>query len=438
MTQPNAAGGRGAPGRRESRGRLIGDGLSWTARWSLRLILTALGLSLIGVVIGQLWSIVLPVLLGLIIATVLEPPATWMRHHGVPSLLAALIVVVGALAVVGGVIAAIMPSVIGQVPQLAAGATAGLGDVERWVSTTFGLGQSQIGQVVQGTVNQLQSSATSIAGTVLTGLTTIANGVIDAVLALVLAFLFVKDGYRFLPWMRRQVGTGAGEHLAEVGARAWDRLGGFIRSQAIVGFIDAACIGIGLVVIGVPLALPLAVLTFFGAFIPIVGALTAGALSVLIALVSKGFTTALIVLVLILAVQQIEGNLLQPLVQGRGLGLHAAVIILAVTGGGSVAGIVGAFLAVPVVAVTAEIARYVNEQIDMRARSDEEHPSEVAPAPPAKQPRTRWSILRRVRNRRNGSSREIGDDGASPDGAGPPADGTPAAGGPREGAATNE
>lgn len=446
MTQPNTAGDRGSPpGRGESRARLIGDGLSWTARWSLRLVLTALGLSLIGVVIGQLWSIVLPVLLGLIIATVLEPPATWMRQHRVPPLLAALIVVVGALAVVGGVIAAIMPSVIAQVPELAQAATGGLGDVERWLSSTFGLGQSQIGQIVQGAINQLQSSATSIAGTVLTGLTTIANGLIDAVLALVLAFLFVKDGYRFLPWMRRQVGAGAGEHLAAVGARAWDRLGGFIRSQAIVGFIDALCIGIGLVVIGVPLALPLAVLTFFGAFIPIVGALTAGTLSVLIALVSKGFTTALIVLILILAVQQIEGNLLQPLVQGRGLGLHAAVIILAVAGGGSVAGIVGAFLAVPVVAVAAEIARYVNEQIDMRARSDEEHPSEAAPPAPSKQGGTRWSLLRRVRRHRDGAGGPDGeaddDAGSAPEGTrapadGPSADGTPAT--PRGSAATNE
>ena len=126
-----------------------------------------------------------------------------------------------------------------------------------------------------------------------------------------------------------------------------------VAAQAIVGFIDALCIGVGLVVLGVPLALPLAVLTFFGAFIPIVGALTAGILSALIALVANGFTNALIVVALILAVQQIEGNLLQPLVQGRGLGLHAAVIILAVTGGSSVAGIVGAFLAVPVAAVVA-------------------------------------------------------------------------------------
>jgi putative heme transporter len=368
-----------APTRR-SRGQLIGDGLAWTSRWSLRLILTALGAVLLGLIIGELWSIVLPVLLGLIIATVLEPPATWLRHHGVPSLLAAIIVVLGALAIVGGVIAAIAPSVADQIPQLVGSASGGLEDVQRFLSTTFGLGQSQIGQAVQAGVDQLQNSASMIAGTVFSGLTVIANGLIDLVLALVLAFLFVKDGHRFLPWLRQQVGTSAGVHFASVGSRAWDRLGGFIRSQAIIGFVDAACIGIGLVVLGVPLALPLAVLTFFGAFIPIVGALTAGVLSVLIALVSNGLTNALLVLVLILAVQQIEGNLLQPLVQGRGLGLHAAVVILAVTGGSSVAGVVGAFLAVPVVAVAAEIARYTNEQIDLRARSDDEHPTQ-APRP---------------------------------------------------------
>jgi predicted PurR-regulated permease PerM len=340
----------------------------------------------------------------------------------------------------------IAPLVIAQVPQLVNSASAGLGDVQGWVSRTFGLGQSQIGVVVQDAVAQLQNQATTIAGTVLTGLTTIASGLVDLVLALVLAFLFVKDGYRFLPWMRSQVGSTAGEHLAEVGARAWDRLGGFIRSQAIIGFIDALCIGVGLVVLGVPLALPLAVLTFFGAFIPIVGALTAGILSALIALVSNGFTNALIVVILILAVQQIEGNLLQPLVQGRGLGLHAAVIILAVAGGSSVAGIVGAFLAVPVVAVAAEIARYVNEQIDARARSDEEHPSALAPAPPAKQPKTRFSWLRRVRP--TDGEGELGGAGAAGAGAatGPGSNGNgngrpsrhDQLAGPREATTTNE
>ncbi|MEJ2868236.1 AI-2E family transporter [Actinomycetospora sp. OC33-EN08] len=404
---------------RRSRGQLIGDGLAWTSQWSGRLILTALGVVLVGLVIGELWSVVLPVLLGLIIATVLEPPATWLRQHRVPPLLAAIIVVLGALAIVGGIITAIAPQVANQIPELVQSATGGVEDVQTWLSSTFGLGQSQIGQAVQAGVDQLQNSATAIAGTLVTGITAIANGLIDLVLALVLAFLFVKDGYRFLPWLRRQVGTGAGGHFAAVGGRAWDRLGGFIRSQAIIGFVDAACIGVGLVILGVPLALPLAVLTFFGAFIPIVGALFAGALSVLVALVSNGLTNAVIVLVLILAVQQIEGNLLQPLVQGKGLGLHAAVVILAVTGGSSLAGVVGAFLAVPVVAVAAEIVRYLNEQIDARARSDDEHPSQ-APRPTdeellaSSRPRPGGGRLSRWRRRRRDGETVAAEDATNP------------------------
>lgn len=142
----------------------------------------------------------------------------------------------------------------------------------------------------------------------------------------------------------------------------------------------------------------------------------------LIALVSNGLTNALLVAVLILAVQQIEGNLLQPLVQGRGLGLHAAVVILAVTGGSSVAGVVGAFLAVPVVAVAAEILRYTNEQIDQRARSDDEHPSQ-APRPTdaellaAERPRPAGAIARWVRRRRQ--TVEPDDSVAAEDGTNP-------------------
>ena len=132
-------------------------------------------------------------------------------------------------------------------------------------------------------------------------------------------------------------------------------------------------------VFGVPLALPLAVLTFFGAFIPIIGALVAGALAVLIALVIQGPATALGVLILILVVQQVEGNLLQPLVQGRGLGLNSALVILAVTAGSSLAGIAGAFLAVPVAAVIAEILRYFGEQIDRRTGEHEEGAGDAAP-----------------------------------------------------------
>jgi predicted PurR-regulated permease PerM len=149
-------------------------------------------------------------------------------------------------------------------------------------------------------------------------------------------------------------------------SRSWKTLGDFIRVQAIVSFVDAFFIGLGLVVLGVPLAAALAVLTFFAGFIPIVGALAAGTLAVLVALVSNGLTTALIVLGIIIVVQQLESNVLQPVLQGRSLNLHAAVVLLAVTAGGTLFGIIGAFLAVPVAAVTAAVLRYISEQISLR------------------------------------------------------------------------
>lgn len=369
-----------ARGDAPTRGHLIGEGLAWTARWSLRFLIVVAALTVVGLILIQLWDIVFPVFLGLVIATVVEPPVTWLRRRRVPGALATALVLILGLAVLGGVVALIAPSVAGQAPQIAQGAVGGIQQIEGWLQgPPFNLGASQIGGYVQAAVERLQQSAGQIATGVLTGLTTVANSVINAVLALVLAFLFVKDGPKFLPWVRRTAGPTSGDHLAEMGARSWLRLGGFIRSQALIGFVDAVFIGIGLVIFGVPLALPLAVLTFFGAFIPIIGALVAGALAVLIALVIQGPATALGVLILILVVQQVEGNLLQPLVQGRGLGLNSALVILAVTAGSSLAGIAGAFLAVPVAAVIAEILRYFGEQIDRRTGENEEGAGDAAP-----------------------------------------------------------
>ena len=193
-------------------------------------------------------------------------------------------------------------------------------------------------------INSIQGNAQNIAGYALTGVSVVGNSLINLVLALVLVFFFLKDGPRFVPWLSAQTGPRAARHVAALSYKSWDTLSEFIRQQALVGFIDAFFIGIGLWILGVPLVLPLAVLTFFGGFIPIIGAFVAGAFAVLVALVSNGFTTALIVLGIVILVQQIEGNVLQPIIQGRGFNLHAGVVILAVTAGSSLSGIIGAFL----------------------------------------------------------------------------------------------
>ncbi|WP_147200937.1 AI-2E family transporter [Pseudonocardia asaccharolytica] len=350
------------------RGSAIGRAVSHTSRWSLRLILIALGAALIFWLGAQLWVIVLPVLLGLLITTVLWPPAAFLRRHRWPPALAAAAVLLTGLIVLGGVITLVTVSIAGSFNEIAAGASSGLERIREWlVGPPLNLGQSQLDDALSSVTRQLQQSVSSIASGVLTGVGAVTSGVVTGVLALVLAFLFIKDGPHFLPWLRGIVGPTAGSHLSEVAVRIWRTLVGFIHTQAIVAMIDAVFIGVGLVIVGVPLALPLAVITFLGGFVPIVGAFVAGALAVLVALVSNGFTAALIVLAIVVAVQQLEGNVLQPILQSRSVQLHAAVVLLAVAAGGTLYGIAGAFLSVPIVAAAAVVLRYLSEQLDGRA-----------------------------------------------------------------------
>lgn len=341
--------------------------MTWTARWSLRLVLVSAGGVLSWLLIGALWSVVLPTLLAVILATVLWPPTAWLRRHRFPPALAAATVLLGGVVVLAGLITLISTSVSGSISQIATSAATGIQAIRDWLAgPPLNLGQSQLDDYIQQATAQLQQSVSTIATSVVTGAGSIASGVVTALLTLVLAFLFVKDGPRFLPWVRTVAGGGAGAHIAEVLRRIWKTVGDFIRTQAIVALADSVLIGAGLLILGVPLAVPLAVLTFLGGFVPIVGAIVAGALGVLVALVSNGFTTAVIVLVIIVAVQQIEGNVLQPILQSRSLGLHSAVVLLAVTGGSTLYGIAGAFLAVPAIAAAAVVVRYLGERIDER------------------------------------------------------------------------
>jgi predicted PurR-regulated permease PerM len=243
------------------------------------------------------------------------------------------------------------------------------------------IGDAQINKAFDTAVSRAQDGLGSMVGTVVTGVSTVVNGLVTAVLALFLMFFFLKDGPRFLPWLARQLPGRLATDVPTVASRGWDTLGAFVRSQAAVGLLDAVLIGLGLWIVGVPLVLPLTVLTFVSAFVPIIGALFAGLVAVLIALVSNGLTDALIVLAIIVVVQQLEGNVFQPMIQSRGLGLHAAVILLAVTLGGSLAGIVGSLLAVPIAALIAVVWNYGREQLREPSPLDTDTPDTGAAVP---------------------------------------------------------
>ena len=324
-------------------------------------------LVMIGVVLwllGLFWSAVWPLVLALLLTTLTWPPVRFLRRHGWRPAFAATLVTLVALFVAAGTLVLIVVPVASQSDELVTGVTDGIQNAREWAAgPPLNLGDDQVTQAVDAAVSRIQDSVGSILTTTLSGVSTILNGVVTAVLAVFLMFFFLKDGPRFLPWLSAQLPGRLGDDVPIVAERSWDTLGRFVRSQAFVGLLDAVCIGLGLWWVGVPLVLPLAVLTFVSAFIPIVGAFAAGFVAVLIALVFNGLTDALIVLAIIVAVQQLEGNVFSPMIQSKGLGLPAAVVLLAVTLGGSLAGVVGSLLAVPVAALISVLWGYLREQL---------------------------------------------------------------------------
>ncbi len=329
-----------------------------------RLLVLAALLWLVAHLLGLLWVVVLPVVLALFVSTLLWPAAKFLRAHKWPPALASIAVVLAFLALVIGVGAVIIVPVATQVEDVTDGVSGGIESVQEWLAgPPLNLGDDQVGAALDEGLAKLQEKAGDIVGIVLGGVTTIGNALITLILILTLVFFYLKDGPRLLPWLEQQTGRRSAPHIAELGKRYYHSLSSFMRTVIIVGLIDGVLIGVGLLLIGVPLVLPLAVLTFLGAFVPIIGAFVAGGVAVLVALVSEGFTAALIVLVIIVVVQQLEGSVFAPLLQGKSLQLHGAVVILAVIAGGSVAGITGAFLSVPVAALIAITWRYGREQL---------------------------------------------------------------------------
>ncbi|QNP67082.1 AI-2E family transporter [Streptomyces genisteinicus] len=335
-----------------------------SARISMDLLLVLVGTAVALWLLGRMWSVVWPLVVGLLLTTLTWPFARFLRRHGWPSALAASVVTLLFLAVTAGAVALIAVPVASQSGELTDGVVEGIERVREWAAgPPLNIGDDQITSALDSATARLQDSVGSIFSTLATGVGTVVDGVVTAVLALFLMFFFLKDGPRFLPWLARQLPGRLAVDVPTVAERGWDTLGAFVRSQAAVGLLDAVLIGIGLWVLDVPLVFPLAVLTFLCAFVPIIGALFAGFVAVLIALVSNGVTDALIVLAIIVVVQQLEGNVFQPMIQSRGLGLHAAVVLLAVTLGGSLAGIVGSLLAVPAAALIAVVWNYVRDQL---------------------------------------------------------------------------
>ena len=338
------------------------------AKFTLRILVIALFLFALGKLIGAFWAGVLPAVLALIVCTVLAPVAAWLRDHKIASGLAALLTMLlffGVLAVLGMLIA---PDIVGQSRLLYIQALEGIQRLQLWAQgPPLNVDPESLNEGVDEITRWIQNQAGAIAGGLFSGINTAAGLSVTLMVLFVLTFFFLKDGHRFLPWLRGATGGRTGLYATELLTRAWNTLSGFIRAQAVCSLVDAIVIGTGIAIVGVPMAFTLAIITFVAGFIPIVGAVVAGALATLIALVTLGFTKALIVLAIVLATQQLEGNVLSPMLQSRAMNLHPVIVLISVTVGGGLFGLMGSFLAVPVAAMIAVAYRYMVDVLRINA-----------------------------------------------------------------------
>jgi predicted PurR-regulated permease PerM len=300
--------------------------------------------------------VALPAFLALLLSTILVPPARALRRMGLRPGLATAVVFFGSLGVAAGLATLVVPPFAHELGNLTDTITGGAQKLGRIVASgPFGLSRAQAQSAVESLSNRLHASGGDLASGFVTGAVIVGQVVADALLTLVLLFFFVKDGPQLWRWAVRLFPEPLRPRVDHAGRMSWSVLSAYVRGQALVATIDAVFIGIGLAIVGLPLVLPLMFLIFVAAFVPIVGAFTAAAAGVLIALVSKGAGAAVAVLLINLVVQQIEGNVLYPVIMRRTIELHPVATLLVVGAGGVLAGIIGALVAVPIVAVVATV-----------------------------------------------------------------------------------
>lgn len=331
--------------------------------WSLIGILGML--TVLVIAMERLAVVLVPLLVAAFPAAVLLPPTRWLRSRGVPATVAALLVLLTALGVLGAVLAIVVPQVADELGGLGQATVSGYQRARAFLEAgPFGLQPVPVDQLV----DRFEQSVTQgghLSSRLVAAGAALAEGLTGLALGLVALFFYLKDGVRIAHWMRDLFPERMREDAAQVGVRVWGTLSDYVRGQLIVAMVNATVIGVGVTFLRVPLALPLAVLVFIGGFFPIIGGLVAGTVALLVALATGGVFKAAAVLALVIFVYQLEGHLLGPVVLGRATQLHPLAVLTALAVGASLRGVFGAFVAVPLTASTARAIGY------LRTRSPE-------------------------------------------------------------------
>lgn len=350
-------------------------GMRVAAEAGWRLLVLAGTLWVLMKAISAVQLVVLAFVAALLITALLQPTVARLRRLGLPRGLATAVTAILGFVIMGLVGWFVVWQVLDNLDNLADRVKDGIEELKRWLlDSPFHVTEQQINDIAKNLSDTIGTNTEEITSAGLQGVTVMVEVLTGILLTMFSTLFLLYDGKRIWQWTLKLVPAHARPGVAGAGPRAWRTLTAYVRGTVVVALIDAIFIGLGVYFLDVPLAVPLAVFIFLFSFIPLVGAVVSGALAVVVALVTQGVFTALMVLVVVLAVQQLEGHVLQPFILGRAVRVHPLAVVLAVAAGGLTAGIGGAVVAVPLVAVTNTVVGY------LRAYG-QRYPVHMGPAP---------------------------------------------------------
>jgi predicted PurR-regulated permease PerM len=322
-----------------------------SAAWVWRLLVLLAGVYALMWLAQQYVVIVVPVALATMLSALLLPAVDWLDRRGAPRSGAVALVLISSFAVLGGILTFVVSQFITGLPGLVEQVTRSIDSARTWlIEGPAHLSRDQIDHAGDAVIKALNDNQAKLTSGALSTAATVTEIVTGALLVFFTLIFFLHGGRNIWQFVTKAFPDNVRPRVSEAGRAGFGSLIGYVRATFLVALVDAVGIGTGLAIMGVPLALPLASLVFLGAFVPLVGAVVAGFLAVVVALLAKGFIYALITLGLIIAVQQLEAHVLQPVVMGRAVSIHPLAVVLGIAAGAVSGGIVGALLAVPLIA----------------------------------------------------------------------------------------
>jgi predicted PurR-regulated permease PerM len=331
---------------------LVPTGLRVSAALAWRFIVIIAALYALIWLAGYFSQLMVPVAIALLLAALMAPGVERLTKWGVPRGLSTVIVLIGGVAIVGGLLTFVIITFSNGLPELQAQVSDSLKQIQNWLNNgPLHIGKNDLKDFVNNIIDTIQKNQAAITQGAITTAATIGEILTGLLLTIFVLIFFLYDGPGIWRFVTRGVPSRVRERVDVAGRRGFGALVSYVRATAAVALVDAVGIGIGLAIVGVPLVIPLSALVFLSAFVPIIGAVLAGTVAVLIALVANGLIAALIVLAVVIGVMQLESHVLQPWLLGRAVRLHPLAVVLAIAAGLIAAGIAGALLSVPLLAV---------------------------------------------------------------------------------------